>query len=542
MILSRGISSSKKERGKPASKSQEHNFEDYIAQRDYIGALTILQFKRNIPDYDSWVAYCYFHAGSYEKALEIFKTIKKSTSEVLLNLACCYFFLGMYQDAEVCTTKADPSPLKTRLQFHLSHKMGDEKRLMEMHKTLEDVVEDQLSLASIHYLRSHYQEAIDIYKKILVHNREYVALNVYISLCYYKLDFFDISQEVLNVYLQQYPDSITAVNLKACNNFKLYTGKTAETDIKALSDQNLTNLNFGYDLIKHNLVVFRGGEGALQVLPPLLDIIPEARLNLVIYYLKHDEVKEAYELMKDVEPAVPQEYILKGVVSASMGQGGNREHLKVAQQYFQLVGKSPSECDTIPGRQCMASYLFLQHQFDQVHLYLNSIKSYFDNDDNFNFNLAQAQVSLGNYAEAEETFSRIQSEKIKQDYCYISHMCRCLIINKKPQRAWDLYQKLDNSAESFTLLQLIANDCYKMGEFLHAAKAFDLLERLDQSPEHWEGKRGACCGLFQLVVARKQPKELLAEAVGLLRNSANSQVETIIRGIKTWAKENRVPV
>lgn len=33
-------------------------------------------------------------------------------------------------------------------------------------------------------------------------------------------------------------------------------------------------------------VVFRGGEGALQCLPPLIDALPEARLNLVIYYLK----------------------------------------------------------------------------------------------------------------------------------------------------------------------------------------------------------------------------------------------------------------
>jgi len=42
------------------------------------------------------------------------------------------------------------------------------------------------------------------------------------------------------------------------------------------------------DLLRHNLVVFRGGENALQVLPPLVDVIPEARLNLVIYYLKND--------------------------------------------------------------------------------------------------------------------------------------------------------------------------------------------------------------------------------------------------------------
>ena len=42
--------------------------------------------------------------------------------------------------------------------------------------------------------------------------------------------------------------------------------------------------------MRHNLVVFRSGESALRVLPPLVDYIPEAKLNLVIYYLRHDEV------------------------------------------------------------------------------------------------------------------------------------------------------------------------------------------------------------------------------------------------------------
>ena len=97
-----------------------------------------------------------------------------------------------------------------------------------------------------------------------------------------------------------------------------------------------------------------------------MDVIPEARLNLVIYYLRQDDVNEAYALIKvcasdttwlfnlliqDLEPTVPQEYILKGVVNAAVGQeNGSREHLKIAQQYFQLVGGSASECDTIPGR------------------------------------------------------------------------------------------------------------------------------------------------------------------------------------------------
>lgn len=37
--------------------------------------------------------------------------------------------------------------------------------------------------------------------------------------------------------------------------------------------------------------------------------------------LHKDEVREAYQLIKDLEPAVPQEYNLKGVVNAALGQG-----------------------------------------------------------------------------------------------------------------------------------------------------------------------------------------------------------------------------
>lgn len=58
--------------------------------------------------------------------------------------------------------------------------------------------------------------------------RDYLALKVYVALCYYKLDYYDVSQEVLAVYLQNIPDSTTALNLKACNHYRLYNGKAAE--------------------------------------------------------------------------------------------------------------------------------------------------------------------------------------------------------------------------------------------------------------------------------------------------------------------------
>ena len=50
--------------------------------------------------------------------------------------------------------------------------------MLEFHRQLRDVAEDQLSLAAVHYLRAHYQEAIDIYKRLVLQNKELMALHV----------------------------------------------------------------------------------------------------------------------------------------------------------------------------------------------------------------------------------------------------------------------------------------------------------------------------------------------------------------------------
>lgn len=94
------------------------------------------------------------------------------------------FNLGMYTESKEALKTVPPSSLKNRLNFHLSHKLGDESSLMEYHEQLQDVLEDQLSLAAIHYLRAHYQEAIDIYKRILLQNRQ-VDIDEYMSPGYY---------------------------------------------------------------------------------------------------------------------------------------------------------------------------------------------------------------------------------------------------------------------------------------------------------------------------------------------------------------------
>ena len=69
-----------------------------------------------------------------------------------------------------------------------------------------------------------------------------------------------------------------------------------------------------------------------------------------------------------------------------------------------------------------------------------------------------------------------------------------------------------------------------------------MLERMDPNPEYWEGKRGACVGAFQQIIAGKDSKENLREVVAMLRNTTNPQVEYIIRTIKKWAKDNNVKI
>jgi len=163
------------------------------------------------------------------------------------------------------------------------------------------------------------------------------------------------------------------------------------------------------------------------------------------------------------------------VVNAAVGQAqDSREHLKLAQQFFQLVGGSASECDTIPGRQCMASCFFLVSQFDDVLVYLSSVKKFYFNDDTFNMNYGQALASTSQWREAEQAFLLVQGERIKNDYVYLSWLARCYIMTQKARLAWELYLKMDTSGQSYSMLQLIANECYQMGQFYYAAKAFDV--------------------------------------------------------------------
>jgi intraflagellar transport protein 56 len=458
-----------------------------------------------------WLAYCYFHAGEYRKAIIAYDDMmKKPDYDKNLHTykGVCYYALTQYEEAKREAMKGPESPLQVRLLYHVAQKKGDETAVMTYHYKLTDSLQDQLCLAAIHYLRGYFEDAIEIYKKVSLDEREHSssASNVYSALCFYKQEYYEVAKEGIENYLKDHGDSIFVNNLKACNSYQLYQGKVAEDNLKDLEKlYQGGNLYEDHDILRHNLCVFRKGENALQVFPPLIDLFPEARLNLVIYYLRTGSIEDAQKYTKDLDPFTPREYMLKGVVFAILGQmKNNREFINQAMQLFQMVGTSPTECDTIPGRQCVASYLFLKKQFENVCVYLTTIKQYLSKDDDFNWNYGIALACTGKFEEAEECLTAIESPKYRSEFVYLSWLARTFIMNGKPDMAWKVYMDMDTSNDAITLLKYVANDCYRSGFFPYALKCFDILTRLDSDADnqYYLAKIGSAVGKHHFYLRR----------------------------------------
>ena len=229
------------------SKSSLPSLEDFLEKRDYNGASTLLNFQsrdRSNTDLLLWKAYCFFHnsnTNDYSKAQEIYidlllkrdsdsglnsdsysdgadntnsnsnsnsedmeNNIPEETETMLyLYLALTYYHMQMYEEAQDAVDKGPDCPLKNRIMFHLAHHLDDgelveEYRIKLDHEDEDEgededgCLEDQLSKASMLYNEGLYQDALDTFKPLLADNGDYVALHLYVAMCYFKLvRYFD---------------------------------------------------------------------------------------------------------------------------------------------------------------------------------------------------------------------------------------------------------------------------------------------------------------------------------------------------------------
>lgn len=569
------------------TNSKQPTLNQFLLKRDWIGALTYIEHTLQIHnntisnhiDYinttiqlKQQLAWITYHTADYERCIQLYTELLYHTpthTYYNLYIACCLYYMTQYKlaydTAKKYTSKntnlstndiESYNSLQIRILFHLSHKLNDESGVTRYHSLLSPTsIIDQLSLAAMHYIRYHYQEATDLYKSLLLQNRSYIAIQVYVALCYYKLDYYDVSLELLMPYIAQYPDSAIGINLKACNTYKLYDGVQAEAELKSIVDsltQQSITTTYESDLINHNLVVFRHGYNALQIWSALTDTIPEAKLNLILYYLHEQDYNTAYSTIESLECTTPAEYIIKAIVYTIKGQNdNNHNYITNAQQQYQLVGASSSECDTIPGRQCMASYYYLDKQYDSVLIYLSSIKQYTQHtvEYQWNYALTVAQCTPPNWIECNlaliELQSCVDSTRIINELCYLQWLCKSYIYTGQSDHAWNVYDTLQSNDPHIqhSLLLLLGNECYATGQFYISAKSFDRLEQLDMnnSTQYWDGKRGAICGVLQLVCAGKIDKHVLIDCINMLHsNTATPQAEFISRILQKYCQENGI--
>ena len=530
--------------------------EEFIRQRDFEGAITLLEHekllnKENLTN-QLWLAYSYYHSGDFPKALQIYRNLTKKASydlNIHTYIACCLYALTKYKEGLEEAKKGVPSELNNRVRFHLAFKLGDGNEVLETHQKLnQNSIPDELSLAALHYLKNEQEEAIDIYKKIFM-DKKYDALNIYLAMCYYKLEFFDIALDLVNHYLSIHNDSIVANNLKASIEYSS-TGNDKVAKEIILNLQNLSkssNIIEDNDLLQHNLAVFDNEPDSkynkLKIFSNLLDIIPEARQNLIIYYLRNGLVNQAHNLIKDMQPLTTKDYILKAVVHCTLGQQGEpgNENLKKAQTFYQSIGASTTECDTIEGRQCMASCFRLTGAYNDEIIYLDSIEQYMKDDDDFNWNYGVALAMCQNYKQAEEVLSRVKKEKYRNDQVYLSWLCRCYIMNDKPDLTWNLYISIENHLVAVYILNFIAHELYRMGHFYFSFKAFLFLEKFQPSEENTKGKISSAIGVFYLLLSEKISSDRLQEVIHYLCDGPQSlEVNKALKVFKTWGKENGI--
>lgn len=81
------------------------------------------------------------------------------------------------------------------------------------------------------------------------------------------------------------------------------------------------------------------------------------------------------------------------------------------------------------------------------------------------------------------------------------NLCRILGYRKDKHAKW---LKIKSDLDYKGILHLLANDSYRTGQFLVAAKAFDVLDRYDPNPNNSAAKKGASVGLFQMVLAGRE--------------------------------------
>ena len=516
----------KDQKGAEQQESPEEYVLRSIESRDYSGAATFIEFVRdelNQPytkELALWHGYSLFHLGQYSDAIAVYEKLLKEEPDdttLYLYIASCNFYNQDFEEARTNALKGPQCDFRTRLIFHIAHQTNDEQELFQAHSQLIGTLENQLSLAAIHYMRSHYQDAIEIYQRLLLEHPDFLALNVYIAMCQFKLEQYEESNEAVDLYLGTNSDSAVALNLKSCDYLRLFDPEIAESQLLQIRKFSSAAYDFVESLITHNLCIFHNGDDGFTILPKLVPVLNEARFNLAVLYMRENNASEAYNLLQDYIPIELNESILKATVLLAIGQiNSDAQPIEEANATFQEVGSMDVVKDTIQGREALASTKFIVGEYDETLRVLETIEQFVGEMDEYNYDKGMSLAALSRWAEAERYFLMVSNPSYTKEIFYISWLCRCYIKNGKAEAAWNLYVDATSTEDSKTLLNIIASDCFLAGQFYYAMRAYDVLSKYETDPSFRDGLIASSVGVFRNILSKKESPEKLTEVLSIL--------------------------
>lgn len=534
-----------KKETKPQETTEEY-IQRSIETRDYMGACTFIEFIRdelNQPytrELALWHGYCLFHNGQYSEAIELYeKLLQQDPTDTVLHLyiASCHFYNQDFEEARASALRGPECDFRTRLIFHVAHQMNDEQELFKAHSQLVGTLENQLSLAAIHYMRCHYSDAIEIYQRLLLQHPDFLALNVYIAMCQFKLDQWEESNEAVDLYLGENSDSAVALNLKSCDYLRLFDPEIAESQLLQIKKFSSAAYDFVDALVNHNLCIFKDGVDGFTVLPKLISALPEARYNLAVMYMRSNNPKEANEILQDYQPIELNETILRGTVLLALGQLNNESsQIEEANATFAEVGGMENVKDTVPGRECLASTKFIVGEYEEALRVLQTIEELVSDVDEYNYDKGMTLCSLSKWAEAERYMLLVKNPAYTRELYYVSWLCRCYIKNNKPEAAWNLYVDATSTDDSKTLLHIIAADCFAGGMYYYAMRAYDVLSKYETDPHFKDGLIASAVGVFRSVLTKKETPDKLSEVINVL--SSEPDAAQVLQTIQQYALES----
>jgi len=529
------------------TNNTEVDFNKFLEERDYVGARTLLDAEQvdNLTDVDKslWMAYLSSRLGNYDNAKDVYLELLSSSSEDVpkstnLFLAIAYLYLGQYNEAEQIASSndhEDSNELKTRILLQVAVKTRNETKIAEYRQLLSETSkEDKLASSAIDFsIRHRYEDCIETYKSILTSDADNLTLYVYSAMALFKMGLHEESLQALSVYTQTNPGSTNATNLQACCMYHLRNNEAA---LEVLDAQCTMNEN---DLVRHNSVVFKNGEGALQILPGLVGQIPEARTNLAVYYLKTGELDLAAELINEMDADSPHSHLVLGISHAELAKSKrDLTALTKAKENFRIVGQA--EENTLMGRQAMAQFYFMSRQFEDAIVYLESIEEYVEEEeeqDTYHINLGISLAATGKYEEGLSHLLSVSNNTYKSEPEYNLWLIKCYIMNNNADEAWECYLQTEDERISSEILQLIGNDCYKLGGdlFLFSARAFHELLKMDSYQDYTDGLLGSSVGVLKNnLISGETETDSLVEVVNMLEEQSQQKCHDVASSIQKY--------